>query len=63
MTRRCRCRTRPNATVVTETYDCAIGLVIGIPPGIALGRWLWDLFAREHQCWFQRQLLRYGPLV
>jgi hypothetical protein len=25
----------------------AIGLVIGTPLGIALGRWLWDLFARQ----------------
>ena len=25
----------------------AIGLVIGIPLGIVLGRWLWILFARQ----------------
>jgi hypothetical protein len=24
-----------------------IGIVIGVPFGIALGRWLWDLFARN----------------
>ena len=23
------------------------GIVVGVPVGIALGRWLWDLFARE----------------
>jgi hypothetical protein len=23
-----------------------IGVIIGVPVGIALGRWLWDLFAR-----------------
>jgi hypothetical protein len=24
----------------------AVGVVVGVPVGIALGRWLWDLFAR-----------------
>ena len=25
----------------------AVGVVVGLPIGVALGRWLWDLFARE----------------
>ena len=25
----------------------AIGVVLGVPLGIAIGRWLWDLFAQE----------------
>jgi ABC-type lipoprotein release transport system permease subunit len=25
----------------------AIGVVLGVPLGIAVGRWLWDLFAQE----------------
>ncbi len=29
------------------TVTMTIGIVIGIPFGIALGRWLWDLFARN----------------
>ncbi|MGH9019835.1 MAG: FtsX-like permease family protein, partial [Acidimicrobiales bacterium] len=24
-----------------------VGVVVGVPSGVALGRWLWDLFARE----------------
>jgi hypothetical protein len=24
-----------------------VGIIVGVPGGIALGRWLWDLFARE----------------
>ena len=23
-----------------------VGIIVGVPGGIALGRWLWDLFAR-----------------
>ena len=30
-----------------SSISVAIGVVAGIPLGIALGRWLWDLFARE----------------
>ncbi len=36
------------ATVVWQaTIVAAIGLVVGMPLGIALGRWLWVLFAHE----------------
>ena len=24
-----------------------LGIIVGVPSGIALGRWLWDLFARD----------------
>ena len=24
-----------------------VGIILGVPGGIALGRWLWDLFARD----------------
>ncbi len=24
-----------------------VGIILGVPVGIALGRWLWDLFARS----------------
>jgi len=35
------------ATVAWQASVAAvIGVVIGVPAGIALGRWLWDLFAR-----------------
>jgi hypothetical protein len=35
------------ATVFWQaTVSAAVGLVVGVPVGIALGRWLWDLFAR-----------------
>jgi len=35
------------ATVAWQsTIAVAIGTVVGVPLGIALGRWLWDLFAR-----------------
>ncbi|MGA2528469.1 MAG: FtsX-like permease family protein [Acidimicrobiales bacterium] len=30
-----------------STIAVAIGAVVGVPLGIALGRWLWDLFARS----------------
>jgi hypothetical protein len=30
-----------------STTAVAIGVVAGVPLGIALGRWLWDLFARD----------------
>ena len=29
------------------TTAVAIGVVLGVPLGIAVGRWLWDLFAQE----------------
>jgi ABC-type dipeptide/oligopeptide/nickel transport system permease component len=29
------------------TTAVAIGVVFGVPLGIATGRWLWDLFAQE----------------
>ena len=29
------------------TITMSIGIVLGIPLGVALGRWLWDLFARN----------------
>lgn len=36
------------ATVSTQaSLIAAVGLVLGLPIGIALGRWLWFLFARE----------------
>jgi hypothetical protein len=35
------------ATVACQASVAAlIGVIIGVPAGIALGRWLWDLFAR-----------------
>lgn len=34
-------------TVVWQASVAAfVGIVVGVPLGIALGRWLWDLFAR-----------------
>jgi ABC-type lipoprotein release transport system permease subunit len=30
-----------------SSVTVGIGVVVGIPLGIALGRWLWTLFARE----------------
>jgi len=30
-----------------STIAVGIGTVVGVPLGIALGRWLWDLFARD----------------
>jgi hypothetical protein len=30
-----------------STISVAIGVVVGLPAGTALGRWLWDLFARS----------------
>jgi ABC-type antimicrobial peptide transport system permease subunit len=30
-----------------STIVALIGTVVGVPAGIALGRWLWDLFARD----------------
>jgi ABC-type lipoprotein release transport system permease subunit len=30
-----------------STIAAAIGVVVGLPAGTALGRWLWDLFARS----------------
>ena len=35
------------SVAVQATVIAVIGLVIGIPGGIALGRWLWVLFARQ----------------
>jgi len=36
------------ATVAWQaSFVSLIGIVIGIPLGITLGRWLWDLFARQ----------------
>jgi ABC-type lipoprotein release transport system permease subunit len=36
------------ATVAWQaTTAVLIGLIVGVPIGIALGRWLWDLFASE----------------
>lgn len=35
------------SVAVQATVIAVIGLVIGIPSGIALGRWLWVLFARQ----------------
>ena len=29
------------------SLSAVVGIVIGLPVGIALGRWLWDLFARD----------------
>ena len=29
------------------SYTAVIGIVIGVPAGIILGRWLWTLFARQ----------------
>jgi ABC-type lipoprotein release transport system permease subunit len=35
-------------TVAWQASAAAIvGIVIGVPVGMALGRWLWDLFARD----------------
>ena len=35
-------------TVTWQASVAAItGIVVGLPVGIALARWLWDLFARE----------------
>ena len=35
------------ATVAWQsTVAVALGMIAGVPLGIALGRWLWDLFAR-----------------
>jgi hypothetical protein len=35
------------ATVAWQaSVAAAIGVIVGVPAGIALGRWLWDLFAR-----------------
>lgn len=35
-------------TVAWQASVAAIvGIVVGVPTGIALGRWLWDLFARD----------------
>jgi hypothetical protein len=34
------------SVAIQATVIAAIGLVVGIPTGIALGRWLWILFAR-----------------
>jgi hypothetical protein len=34
--------------VAWQTSVAAIvGIILGVPVGIALGRWLWDLFARS----------------
>jgi ABC-type lipoprotein release transport system permease subunit len=30
-----------------STIVALIGTVVGVPVGIALGRWLWDVFARN----------------
>ena len=30
-----------------STVSVVIGVIAGVPLGIALGRWLWDLFARD----------------
>ena len=30
-----------------STVAVALGTIVGVPLGIALGRWLWDLFARD----------------
>jgi hypothetical protein len=35
------------SVAIQATVIAVIGLVVGIPSGIALGRWLWILFARE----------------
>src|ERR1019366_845749 len=36
------------ATVAWQsTIAVVIGTIVGVPLGIALGRWLWDLFARD----------------
>jgi ABC-type lipoprotein release transport system permease subunit len=29
------------------TVAALVGIVVGVPAGTALGRWLWDLFARD----------------
>ena len=39
---------RPGATVAWQaTAAAAVGIAAGVPLGIALGRWLWTLFARQ----------------
>ena len=30
-----------------STTSVGIGVIFGVPLGIALGRWLWDLFAQD----------------
>jgi ABC-type lipoprotein release transport system permease subunit len=36
------------ATVAWQSSVCAVvGVLVGVPLGIALGRWLWTLFARD----------------
>jgi ABC-type lipoprotein release transport system permease subunit len=36
------------ATIAWQsTIVALIGTIVGVPVGIALGRWLWDLFARD----------------
>jgi predicted lysophospholipase L1 biosynthesis ABC-type transport system permease subunit len=35
------------AAVAWQASIAVVGTVVGIPLGIALGRWLWTLFARE----------------
>jgi len=41
-------RTQLASTVIWQSSVAAVaGVVAGIPLGIALGRWLWDLFAHE----------------
>jgi len=35
------------AVAVQASVIAVIGLLIGIPSGIAIGRWLWVLFARQ----------------
>src|SRR5207302_11018738 len=43
------CRRRPLAAGVAwqSTIAVTIGAVVGVPLGIVLGRWLWDLFAHQ----------------
>jgi len=35
------------SVAVQATLVGVVGLVVGLPAGIALGRWLWVLFARQ----------------
>jgi hypothetical protein len=60
-TRRCRStrtesRTSPTGFVRRQlaaavawqaTVAAAVGIVVGIPLGLVIGRWLWDLFAQQ----------------
>ena len=36
-----------SAVAWQASVDAVVGIVIGVPAGIIVGRWLWDLFARQ----------------